>query len=104
MANTRSTLERLSDWYLRHCDGEWEHGFGFEIRTLDNPGVAIDINLEDTELHRIPFEEVKDAYDSTDRWLFCRRTDNFSRRGELLPASKTCFRYSSIGPMPHTPI
>jgi hypothetical protein len=82
MVSTRTTLERLSDWYLRHCDGEWEHGFGFEIRTLDNPGVAIDINLEDTELQRIPFDEFKDAYDSTDRWLLCRRTETlFEARG-----------------------
>ena len=82
MVSTRTSLERLSDWYLRHCDGDWEHGFGFTIRTLDNPGIAIDINLEDTELHHVPFEEIKQDYDTQDRWLICRRTDTlFEGRG-----------------------
>ena len=75
MVSTRSTLERLSDWYLRHCDGDWEHGFGFKINTLDNPGVSIEINLEATELEKVRFAEIKDDYDSQDHWLICRRTD-----------------------------
>jgi hypothetical protein len=77
-----STLSRLSNWYLRHCDGNWEHGLGFRITTLDNPGIAIDINVTDTELEHVPFAEVKDNYDSEDQWLICCRTDKcFEARG-----------------------
>ena len=75
MESTSTTLRRLADWYLRHCDGEWEHGAGFSITTLDNPGIAIDIDLKGTELSEVPFEEIKQDYDSADRWLICRRKE-----------------------------
>jgi hypothetical protein len=82
MVKPLTTIDRLSEWYLRHCNGNWEHGFGFHIRTLDNPGIAIDINLEGTELQEVSFPEIKDDYDSKDRWLMCRRTDTlFEARG-----------------------
>jgi hypothetical protein len=28
----------LEAWYASRCDGEWEHGYGISIETLDNPG------------------------------------------------------------------
>ena len=39
-------------WYLRQCDGEWEHGFGIRLETLDNPGWSLRISTlrTDTEL------------------------------------------------------
>ena len=40
-----STLEQ---WYLRQCDGEWEHGFGVEISTIDKPGWSANIDLHNT--------------------------------------------------------
>jgi len=30
-------------WYEGHCDGDWEHGFGPEIETIDNPGWRLKI-------------------------------------------------------------
>ncbi|HQF39415.1 MAG TPA: immunity 53 family protein [Opitutaceae bacterium] len=78
----RSTLQRLSAWYSQQCNGDWEHGFGFKISTLDNPGVAVDIDLRDTPLETVPFAERKDDYESTDRWMLCRRNlDTFEGRG-----------------------
>ena len=77
-----STLQRLTDWYSQQCDGEWEHGFGFKITTLDNPGVAVDIWIRETSLESVPFEEKKDDYESSDRWMICRRSvDRFEGRG-----------------------
>ncbi len=43
-------LEYLQYWYVSHCDGDWEHGFGIRITTLDNPGWLLTVNLEETEL------------------------------------------------------
>lgn len=43
-------LEFLQIWYQAHCDGDWEHQFGVEIGTLDNPGWRLAIDLEETEL------------------------------------------------------
>lgn len=34
-------LQELMNWYISHCDGEWEHGYGITIETLDNPGWAV---------------------------------------------------------------
>ena len=39
----------LQQWYYGHCNGDWEHGSGIHIDTLDNPGWSITINLEDTD-------------------------------------------------------
>lgn len=75
-------LARLVAWYVRHCNGEWEHGFGFRISTLDNPGVALDVGLRETELEHVPFAEIKVDYDTADRWMICRRNDErFEGRG-----------------------
>jgi hypothetical protein len=77
-----STLQRLSDWYAAQCDGDWEHGWGFKIYTIDNPGVAVDINLAETSLTSIPFEERKDKYESETEWMICRRAEgSFEGRG-----------------------
>ena len=43
-------LEWLQDWYLKQCDGGWEHEYGIKIETLDNPGWKVIIDLAYTEL------------------------------------------------------
>jgi hypothetical protein len=30
----KSTLTRFADWYLRHCDGDWEHFAARQLETL----------------------------------------------------------------------
>ena len=63
-----SVLARLQQWYAAQCDGDWEHGYGIQIETLDNPGWRININLEGTDLKGIPFVPVEHGLkdDSTD--------------------------------------
>ena len=41
-------LKWIEDWYLSMCNGDWEHDFGISIKTLDNPGWEITIDLTDT--------------------------------------------------------
>lgn len=43
-------LQWLQAWYAVQCDSEWEHGYGVEIGTLDNPGWTVKINLTGTYL------------------------------------------------------
>lgn len=38
----------LEDWYLSMCNDDWEHSYGITIKTLDNPGWDITIDLTDT--------------------------------------------------------
>lgn len=64
-------LTALSEWYLSHCDGDWEHQRGIRINTLDNPGWSVEINLAGTALENSKFEEVG-WEKSTDDWTRCR--------------------------------
>jgi hypothetical protein len=43
-------LTWLQGWYLSQCDGDWEHGHGVDIGTLDNPGWRVEIRVAETEL------------------------------------------------------
>ena len=71
------TLQRLQRWYHSQCNGVWEHSWGVKIDTLDNPGWSIEINLRDTTLAGMAFQEHsygtgKNAESSGDGWLACK--------------------------------
>ncbi|MBV9865619.1 MAG: immunity 53 family protein [Abitibacteriaceae bacterium] len=70
MINMETVLSDLQAWYAAQCDGEWEHEFGIEIKTMDNPGWSLRVNLEDTLLEDKSFGEVK-RQDSKDSWVQC---------------------------------
>jgi len=53
---THDSLNWLMQWYLRECNGDWEHTYGVEIGTLDNPGWALKIDLRKTTLEGRSFE------------------------------------------------
>ncbi len=42
------TVSSLERWYASQCDGDWEHSYGVNIETLDNPGWRIRIDLTGT--------------------------------------------------------
>ena len=44
-------LKVLQQWYQSKCDGTWEHMYGVEIDTLDNPGWTVSLTGE-TEKHK----------------------------------------------------
>ncbi len=46
-------FEKLQKWYLSQCDEDWEHTYGVEIKTLDNPGWILRIDISDTELEGV---------------------------------------------------
>ena len=75
-------FQRLTCWYSEQCNGDWEHTYGFTIDTLDNPGVSLAVDLRETSLESVPFDEKKEHYESIDRWMICRRTaEQFEARG-----------------------
>lgn len=47
---SQPTLQWLQLWYQNECNGDWEHGFGIHIITIDNPGWHVQIGITDTEL------------------------------------------------------
>ncbi len=48
LIGTSDELKRLQEWYLRECNGDWEHSFGVTIETLDNPGWIVKVDLSET--------------------------------------------------------
>ena len=70
-------LKEIQDWYLAQCDGDWEHSYGLQIGTLDNPGWSVEIDLKTTALETKIFtpvekgvgaESIKDDQD----WYLCK--------------------------------
>jgi hypothetical protein len=45
MGAAANSLGWLEQWYQAQCDGEWEHGRGITIETVDNPGWVVRIHL-----------------------------------------------------------
>lgn len=67
-------IEELQRWYLTQCDEDWEHSFGIEITTMDNPGWCLKVDLEDTILEWESFTAVSygDGDDESPDWLDCK--------------------------------
>ena len=66
-----SSLERLEQWYLAQCNGEWEHGYGLRIDTIDNPGWSVHINIACTPLSGRKFTKVETDIDDDHVWMVC---------------------------------
>ena len=39
-------FEFIESWYDNKCDGSWEHAYGIDISTLDNPGWQVKVTGE----------------------------------------------------------
>lgn len=63
-------IEWLSNWYLNQCNGEWEHGYGIKIDTVDNPGFWVEIDLTETKFSHLSYSCNIDNSDTD--WLFCK--------------------------------
>lgn len=50
-----SVLQRIQNWYIINCDGDWEHESGLSLSTLDNPGWHLIINLRATALENLQY-------------------------------------------------
>jgi len=84
-SSSNDLLNRLCNWYQSQCDGEWEHAFGIEVDTIDNPGWSLSVNLADTYLSRLRFKpitegEEDDNYDEEGNtigpWFSCHIVNN----------------------------
>lgn len=66
-----STIKWLEEWYKSQCIDDWQHFYGVKIDTLDNPGWRVTIDLAETALVNIVFEEY-DVINSDDDWIHCQ--------------------------------
>ncbi len=65
-------LRRLQDWYQERCNGDWEHTYGIEIGTLDNPGWLMTVDLADTCLSTCSFDVVAFDGRGENDWYQCK--------------------------------
>ncbi len=65
----------LSKWYKSHCTDDYKNDGIIHVGTLDNPGWALDINLENTELERKKFPALL-VNRSENNWLHCKIVNN----------------------------
>lgn len=61
-------MEKLQQWYVNECDGDWEHSFGIKIETLDNPGWLVTIDLMETRWETLKVERSIDQRNDND-WV-----------------------------------
>jgi hypothetical protein len=70
-------LKWIESWFSDNCDGDWEHGYGIRIETLDNPGWMIHVYLEGTSLEDVMFDEINDINRSeSNNWIQCKVENN----------------------------
>jgi hypothetical protein len=62
-------LALLEKWYRQRCNGDWEHAWGIKIHTLDNPGWAMEINLNETRAEDRILQKVRIERTEGD-WIF----------------------------------
>jgi hypothetical protein len=67
-----SELARLQRWYLTQCGGDWEHQHGINIKTLDNPGWRLSIDISETPYSERPFDEIQFQGTEANQWYFCK--------------------------------
>ena len=75
-------IKWLGNWYKENCYDDWEHSYGVKIDTLDNPGWAVKIDLEYTNMEDIEFPKYK-IDNSDDDWIICYvRNEKFMGYGD----------------------
>lgn len=72
-----SSISDLETWYLSQCNEDWEHTYGIEIGTLDNPGWSLKVDLTDTDVEFKEYTEYSygignDSETSGDNWLITK--------------------------------
>lgn len=53
--NMPNVFDELQKWFLKQCDGDWEHEFGVKIYSLYNRGWVVEIDLIGTECENKDF-------------------------------------------------
>lgn len=74
-------LKWLQQWYKENCNGDWEHSYGVEIGTLDNPGWYVNIDLTDTDLENIVVEKTIIKRSENDWIYYCIENNAYKGSG-----------------------
>jgi hypothetical protein len=77
---TGDPIRFLEKWVATVCNGDWEHGEGIQLRTLDNPGWWLSVDLAGTPWASIPLARIQEVRSEVD-WIDC------SKRGCVFEAT-----------------
>lgn len=69
-------LQWFERWYEAQCDGDWEHGFGPEISTIDNPGWSLKVDLAGTDCDGRVLDRLSHNYEHNTDWWTCWTESN----------------------------
>ena len=64
-------LDWFARWYEAQCDGDWEHGSGPSINTIDNPGWSLKVDLARTSCDGRVLDRVTHNYGHETDWWTC---------------------------------
>src|SRR5689334_5698295 len=70
----------LQEWYSARCNGDWEHQWGIEIGTLDNPGWTLDIDLMETKAEQRSLEQTSIERSEHDWIVYWAENKKFKAR------------------------
>jgi hypothetical protein len=56
---SENPTQKLSIWYSKYCNEDWEHTYGIKIQTIDNPGWSLQISLAETPLAGVNFSPIE---------------------------------------------
>jgi len=65
----------LEQFYLRLCDGDWEHSYGCKVDTIDNPGWSLKFDLDETVLESASFVKIHELRSEND-WVICKKENS----------------------------
>ncbi|MGH6912040.1 MAG: immunity 53 family protein, partial [Phenylobacterium sp.] len=65
-------LAWLQDWFVQHCDGEWEGRRGVSFTTTDGPGWFLSIPLQETPLEGRAFKRIDHNRATDESWWICQ--------------------------------
>lgn len=71
VSDANTPTRKLAIWYSKHCNEDWEHTYGIEIQTIDNPGWSLRVALSDTLLAEAEFAPIEVERAEWD-WVDCR--------------------------------
>ncbi|MDR2206285.1 MAG: immunity 53 family protein [Flavobacteriaceae bacterium] len=80
-------IKWIEDWFASHCDGDWEHSYGIKIKTIDNPGWHIEIDLEDTPLENLSIDYSLTEFSETDWYGYSVKDGKFKASGDITKLS-----------------
>lgn len=72
-------MDWFARWYEAQCDGDWEHGFGASIDTLDNPGWLLKVDLAGTDCDGRILDRISHNCEHELDWWTCWTEDNVFR-------------------------